>query len=180
MVMLGLGAVLAGASDARGFTVAVEGVGDVTAGAFLTGAGPDEADSLDAALLVVAGFAVVDVARGLVGLFVMVEPLAPMVRDARLDADADAVLVLSDDLSVVGTRFPPTADDAPDGGSLLLELFVLAAVDPPAGVVDELDFTGPFVALVEVDGLPAAPLAPNVPEPGTCEIERKTRNQTPG
>jgi len=165
--MLGLGAVLAAASDARGLTVAVEGVGEVTVGAFLAGASVDSFCTVLVVVAEVVGFVVVDAARGLVGAFTAVEPLALGAREARLEAVA--VLVLKEDLSVVGTRFPPTADDAPEGGSLVFELFVLPTVDPLAGVVEELDLTGAFVPAADADGLAELPLVPNVPEVSTCK-----------
>jgi len=167
VAMLGLGAVLAAASDARGLTVAVEGVGEVTVGAFLAGAA---VDSFCTVLLVVAevvGFVLVDAARGLVGAFAAVEALALGAREARLEAVV--VLVLKEDLSAVGMRLPPTAEDAPEGGSLVLELFVLPKPDPLAGAVEELGFTGAFVPAADADGLAEPPLVPNAPEVSTCK-----------
>jgi hypothetical protein len=167
VVTLGLGAVLAVTSDARGLTVAVEGVGEVTVGAFLARAA---VDSFCTVLLVVAevvGFVAVDAARGLVGAFAAVEPPALGAREARLEAVV--VLVLKEDLSVVGTRLPPTAEDAPEGGSLVLELFVLPKVDPLAGAFEELGLIGAFVPAAEADGLAELPLVPNVPEVSTCK-----------
>jgi hypothetical protein len=88
--------------------------------------------------------------------------------------EAVVVLVLNEDLSVVGTRFPPTAEDAPEGGSLVLELFVLPKVDPLAGVFEELGLTGAFVPAADADGLAEVPLAPNVPEVSTCNRQKNT------
>lgn len=167
VAMLGLGAVLAAASDARGLTVAVEGVGEVTLGAFLAGAAVDSFCTVLLAVAEVVGFVLVDAVRGLVGAFAVVEPLALGTREARFEAVA--VFVLNEDLSVVGTRFPPTAEDAPEGGSLVLELFVLLTVDPLAGALEELDLTGAFVPAADADGLAELPLVPNVPEVSTCK-----------
>jgi hypothetical protein len=156
VAMLGLGAVLAGASDTRGFTVPPEGVGEVTVGTFLVGAA---AGSLVTVLLVVTGvvgFVDVDVARGLVRGFAAVEPLALGTREARLE-------VVAVDLSVVGTRFPPTAEDAPEGGSLVPDVFVLPTADELAGAFEELGLPEAFVPPADVDGLAGAPLAPNIP-----------------